>query len=481
MIDMRPVGYVVGQLVAALGLAMLVPAVVDFLAGNGHWPAFFESAVISVGFGGLTALACANGAQDRLTLQEIFLLTTGVWFFLPIFGALPFVIGAPGASVLDAFFEAMSGLTTTGSTVFSGLEELPRGTLLWRGMLQWFGGIGIVVVAMVFLPELGVGGMQIFKSEGFELGGKILPRASQIASQISVIYVAMTVVCGLTFHALGMSGFDAVVHAMATLSTGGFANYDASFGAFGPAVQYAAVVFMLLAAMPFVRFVQLANGSARPLLRDTQIRTFLVITSVVALALTLWLWSRDGMTETAFREALFNGVSVLTGTGYASADYMLWGAFPAVFLFFVGLVGGCAGSTACSIKVFRYQLLFASLRAQVRRIHSPTGLFKPRYDGKPVSDEVLSSVMVFFVTFVLSLGLLSVLLGMTGLDAITALSGAATAIANVGPGLGSEIGPAGNFAGLNDAAKWLLIWGMLIGRLELLAVFVLLTPQFWRA
>lgn len=483
MFDLRPVGYVIGLLVAFLGATMLAPMAVDFADGNLHWRVFLESAIVTTLVGGLIALACVNGVQSGLSIQQTFLLTTGVWVALPLFGALPFMLGETDARFVDGFFEAMSGLTTTGSTVFSGLEDLPRGILLWRALLQWFGGIGIIVVAMVFLPELRVGGMQIFRSEGFDTFGKILPRATEISSRISVIYVTLTAAAALAYYIFGMSGFDAIVHAMTTVATGGFANYDSSFSGFSAGVEYTAVVFMMLAALPFVRYVQLASGSARPLFKDSQIRAFFATAGVIVLGLTLWLWlgapSGPGK-EIEMRTAMFNVVSILTGTGYVSENYMLWGAFPVVLFFFIGLVGGCAGSTSCSIKVFRYQLFFASVRAQIRKIHSPNGVFVPRYQGRAVGEDVLSSVMSFFVFFVVTLGLLSVLLGLTGLDAITAVSGAAAALANIGPGLGAEIGPAGNFAGLNDPAKWILSAAMLIGRLELMAVYVLLTIRFWR-
>ena len=480
MLDFRASSAIIGRLVAVLGLAMLAPMAADLSAGDRNWIAFAEASFGCVFFGAAVAAASGRASIGALDIPQTFVLTTFCWLVLPMFGALPFALGAPQASLTDAFFEAMSGMTTTGSTVFAGLDAMPAGTLLWRGMLQWFGGVGIVVVAMVFLPELGVGGMQIFRSEGFETGGKILPRAKAIAAQISVIYVALTLACGLIYAALGMSGFDATVHAMTTLSTGGFANYDASFGAFGAVAHYVCAAFMILAALPFVRYVQAVAGDMNPLWRDGQIRTFLAVIATVTGLLTLHLWAHDGMTEVAFREALFNAVSVMTGTGYASADYGAWGAFPVVLIFFTGLVGGCSGSTACSVKIFRYQLLFASLKAQVRRIHAPNGVFVPRYEGRTVSDEVLGSVMIFFVTFVLLLGLFSVALGLTGLDIITSVSGAATALANIGPGFGPIIGPAGNFATLNDTAKWLLCGAMLLGRLELMAVLVILTPQFWR-
>ncbi|MEL7132456.1 MAG: TrkH family potassium uptake protein [Pseudomonadota bacterium] len=482
MIDLRPVGYVIGLLVAALGLAMILPLLVDVAEGRGHWPVFAECAILTVLIGGLIALSCQNSVKEGLTIQQTFLLTTGVWLALPIFGALPFVLGATEARFVDAFFEAMSGLTTTGSTVLSGLDELPKGLLLWRGILQWLGGIGIIVVAMVFLPELRVGGMQIFRTEAFDTFGKILPRATEIASRISVIYVALTLICALAYIAAGMGAFDATVHAMTTIATGGFANYDASFAAFGPGVSYVATIFMILAALPFVRFVQLSAGTARPLLYDRQIHVFLITAFTIVAVIAGWnLWQQNAANEGAVRAALFNTVSLMTGTGYANADYGQWGSFAVAVLFFTGLIGGCAGSTACSIKVFRYQLLFASIKAQLQKTRSPHGIFTPRYAGRPVGEDVLNSVMSFFMFFVVTLGVLAVALAMTGLDFVTALSGASTALANIGPGFGDEIGPSGNFAGLNDTAKWLLAAAMLIGRLELMAVYVIFTIQFWRA
>lgn len=481
MLDYRPVGYVIGLLVAALGVTMLAPLVADLNAGNGHWPIFLEASIFTILFGGLMSLACSNGVSSGLTLRQTFLLTTLVWLTLPIFGAIPFVLGATNADVTNAFFEAMSGLTTTGATVFSGLEALPDGLKLWRGILQWLGGVGIIVVAMVFLPELRVGGMQIFRSEGFDTSGKILPRAGQIATSISFIYVGLTVACALAYTMTGQSAFDAAVHAMTTVSTGGMGNYDSSFSKFGALTQYVAVIFMILAALPFVRFVQLLAGTAKPLFFDPQIRVFLITLTISILLVASWLWGRGGaLTESAFRESLFNVVSIMTGTGYASADYMSWGTFPVVMFFFIGLIGGCAGSTSCSIKVFRYQLLFASIKSQIRQIHSPHGIFTPRYDGRAVSEDVLNSVMAFFVAFILSIGVFSVALGLTGLDFITSVSGASAALANIGPGLGQEIGPAGNYAGLNDPAKWILSIAMFVGRLEIMVVLTILSLRFWR-
>ncbi len=481
MIDLRPVGYVIGLLVGALGVTMLIPMAIDLAEGNNHWPAFLQSAILTALVGGFTALACANGVSQGLSIQQTFLLTFGVWLALPIFGAIPFALGATDARFVNAFFEAMSGLTTTGSTVFINLDSLPDGILLWRSMLQWFGGIGIIVVAMVFLPELRIGGMQMFRSEAFDTMGKILPRATAIATQISAIYCVLTLACTLAYLAAGMSAFDAINHAMTTIATGGFSTTDASIGAFPGATEYIATVFMILAALPFVRYVQLVAGSGRPLFSDTQIHALLwTIAAAVTILVFYRMSSTGGTLEEAFRQALFNLTSILTGTGYASTDYQLWGPFAVTIFFFIGLIGGCAGYTCCSVKIFRYQILFSSIKAQIRRIHSPHGVFTPRFDGRTVSDDILSSVMAFFVMFIVSLGIFSVALGATGLDFITSISGAATALANVGPGLGGQIGPAGNFAGLNDAAKWILIAAMLTGRLEILGVYALLTVNFWR-
>ncbi|MGA0280691.1 MAG: TrkH family potassium uptake protein [Paracoccaceae bacterium] len=482
MIDLRPVGYVIGILVALLGAAMLFPLLVDLAEGRGHWPAFFESAAITFGIGVLLSMACSNGVKAGLSIQQTFLLTTGVWLALPLFGALPFLFGATEARYVDAFFEAMSGLTTTGATVFTGLETLPKGLLLWRGILQWLGGIGIIVVAMVFLPELRVGGMQIFKAEAFDTLGKILPKARTISMQISVIYISITMLCIGAYYAVGLSAFDATVHAMTTVATGGFSNYDASFGAFGAGAEYVCVVFMILAALPFVRYVQLINGSFLAIFKDVQVKSFLFIILILSVLTAGVVYRNFGFAEEeAIRKALFNITSIISGTGYASADYGLWGGFLVTLFFIIGLIGGCAGSTACSVKIFRYQIVFASVTTQLRKIRSPNGIFIPRYDGRAIEEDVLSSVMSFFIFFMVTLGVVAILLGMTGLDLITSLSASAAALANIGPGLGEHIGPSGNYAGLNDYAKWILSAAMLIGRLELLAVFAILTRQFWRA
>ena len=481
MFDLRPVANLIGLLVTAQGLAMLVPAAVGYVSGDGEVDTFLLSAFLSLVAGGGVALSTLGTIRRRMNIQQVFLMTTLVWLVLPVFAALPFWIGAPGAHYTNAFFEAMSGLTTTGSTVFIGLDLMPRATLLWRGMLQWFGGVGIIVVAMALLPALKVGGMQIFRSEGFDTMGKVLPRAAEISVSISSIYLGLTVICALTYGFVGMEPFDAVVHALTTIATGGYSNYDASFGAMSGAPEYVASLFMILASLPFVRYVQIVGGTAQPLFQDSQVRAFLfILATIVVIMVSYLLLVRGELTETAVRQSLFNVTSIMSGTGYASTDYQIWGSFPMAMFFLMGLIGGCAGSTTCSIKVFRFQLLIAAIRAQIRRIHSPHGVFTPRYEGRPVSPDVYSSVMAFLVMFMVTLVVLSIALALTGLDLTTSISGAAAALANIGPGLGDIIGPAGTYNSLSDPAKWMLAMAMLLGRLELMSVFVLFTLAFWR-
>ena len=483
MMDFRPVGYVIGLFLLGLGALMLAPALLDALSptGKGGWRAFVVAFIFTVLVGGALTLGCLNGRQERLQVDQALLMVVASWVVAPLFGALPFMIDNGPLDPVDAIFEAVSGLTTTGSTVMQRLDVMPPGLLLWRALLQWIGGIGIIVFGIAFLPSLRLGGMQLFRTEGFDADGSSLGKARDIAASIFLLYVGLTAACALVYGACGMVAFDAVTHAMTTLATGGFANYDASFGQFGASAQYACVAFMILASLPFLRFIDLIRDDARRLMNDPQIRAFLGVALAAWIMLLVSQAARsDQPFEEAFRETLFNSVSILTGTGYTTTNYNEWGAFAMMIFFTVGLIGGCAGSTCCSVKVFRYQILAAVAFAEIRRLRRPNGVFTARFGGKRVTSDVVTSVVVFFFVFIVSLALLSLALASTGLDGVTAVSGAATALANVGPGLGETIGPVGNFATLDDSAKLLLVLGMLLGRLELLGVFALLSPGFWR-
>ena len=481
MIDVRPVAHIIGLVIVALGTAMLFPMALDWLAGDPNWQAFLKSAVLCLIAGGAVALATANALAGGLNLQQIFLLTVFAWVAACFFGALPLVLGAPQLGWLDAIFEATSGLTTTGATMIVGLDDLPQGANLWRAMLHWLGGLGIVIVAMLFLPVMKVGGMQFFRSEGFDTLGKVLPRALDISSALVQIYVVLTVACAVVYAALGMTGFEAVVHALSTVSTGGFSSSDQSFAKFAGALEYAAVVFMLAGSLPFIRFIQAWQGEWVPLWRDRQVRAYLRWNAyAIGVIVAYEMLTHDMPFEVVLRETTFNVVSIFSGTGFTSADLSGWGAFPFVILFVTGLIGGCTSSTGCSVKVFRYLILLEAVKLQLRRLYAPNAVHTLRYDGRAVDDDVLNAVISFFTLFMLSFGLLSVALALTGLETKTAVTAAWTAIANVGPAFGPEVAPTGALVAFPDAAKWVMIFGMLLGRLELMAVFVILLPRFWR-
>ncbi|SDD61832.1 trk system potassium uptake protein TrkH [Paracoccus isoporae] len=482
MIDIRPVAHTIGRISVALGAMMLFPAVIDYNAGDPNWIRMAQSSVLVVVLSWLVVAATAS-SRGNLTIEQSFLLTSGLWLVLPLIGAVPLMLGAPGLNFTDAFFESMSGLTTTGTTVIPKLDDLPPGTNMWRAILQWSGGLGIVVVAMVFLPVMKVGGMQFFRSEGFDTLGKVLPRAGQIAAEMTWIYLGITVICALLYVVTGMSAYDAVLHALTTCSTGGFSNYDASFGAFiGPA-EWVATLFMILASLPFVRMLQAIRGDLAPIWRDSQVRTYIrwLAYAIGVIIIYRLAYMHDVSNPwDILRETVFNVITVFSGTGFASTNVLQWGHLPFAVLFCAALIGGCTGSTGCSVKIFRYQVLFQAIRAQIRRMQSPHRLYPLRLAGKRLEKDVVDSVMTFFTMFVLSFGLLIVGLALTGLHPKTALTAAWTAIANVGPVWGPEITSNGSIQRFPDAAKWLMSFGMYLGRLELISVLVLLLPRFWR-
>ncbi|MDA8870550.1 TrkH family potassium uptake protein [Rhizobiaceae bacterium] len=480
-LDLRPVMLVIGALVSILGLTMLVPAFVDFAAGNPDWQIFLLAFVTTFGFGALM-FAATRGSGGSMTTRQAFVMTTSVWITLAGFGALPLYWSGIAPTFTDAYFEAMSGFTTTGATVLTGLDDMPPGILLWRGMMQWLGGLGIIVMAVAVLPMLQIGGMQLFKAEAFDTPEKILPRAREISGAITLIFVNLTLLCMFFYLLSGMSLLDAVVHAMTTVATGGFSNHDASLGYFDSAgVDVTAAVFMIIGSLPFLLYVQALQGSLRPLAVDSQVRTFLALLSlfiVIAWAIQQTQDIRSGWD--AARYALVNVTSIMTGAGFATDDYDAWGPASVALFFFITFIGGCAGSTSCGMKVFRVQVLAQTLRQHVASVLYPHGVFTPRFNGKPIPDRVVSAVMSFFFLYIATFAVSAIALSLTGVDAQTALSAAGTAIANVGPGIGERIGPAGNYQTINDTAKWILSATMLIGRLELFTVLVMLSPRFWR-
>ena len=481
MLDFRPVFLVVGILLTTLAVGMIIPAVVDAVAGHPEWQVFAMSAGVTMFVGVAMALTSRAGGTS-FTVRQAFVMTTLSWVSITVFAALPFAFSELDMSFTDAFFEAMSGITTTGSTVITGLDSAPPGILLWRALLQWLGGIGIIVMAIAVMPMLRVGGMQLFRVEASEQSEKVMPRAAQIATAIGAIYLGLTVLWAGAYWWAGMDGFEAIVHSMTTIATGGFSTSDASLGHFASvSIDAIATVGMLVGGLPFLLYLRTAQGDFRVLFRDTQVRSFITIVAVVVVFSAAWLWLDNGFDPLqALRYAAFNVASVITGTGYSTANYGLWGSFAVPIFFFLMFIGGCAGSTTCGIKVFRFQVLYAAAHTQIHHLLQPHGVFIPYYNRRPIPDDVIISVLSFFFVFGLSFAVLAMGLGILGLDFLTAVSSAATAISNVGPGLGPVVGPSGTFQSLPDAAKWLLAAGMLLGRLELFTVIVLFTRSFWR-
>jgi len=479
--DFRPVILVTGTLLSILAVMMCIPAIVDYAAGHPDWETFVISAGVTLFVGVGMALTSRTGGS-KLSIRQAFVMTTASWIALTFFAALPFLYSELGLSFTDAVFESMSGLTTTGSTIITGLDNAPPGVLLWRALLQWLGGIGIIVMAISVLPMLKVGGMQLFRMESSDHSDKVLPRAAQIATAISIIYLILTGIWACGYWLFGMTGFEAIAHAMTTIATGGFSTSDASVGHFrSPALEYLATIGMLVGSLPFILYLKTLQGDWRALLTDSQVQWFAATIVILIIFLTLWLSLNNSFPPTtAFRLAAFNIVSIITGTGYASTDYGAWGNFAYPLFFMIMFIGGCAGSTTCGIKIFRFQILYAAARTQVHHLLQPHGVFIPYYNRRPISDEIIVSVLSFFFMWFLTFSALSLGLGMLGLDFLTALSSAATSVANVGPALGPIVGPTGTFQPLPDAAKWMMIGGMLLGRLELFTVIVLFSRTFWR-
>lgn len=481
MFDFRPIFYAVGILILFLGGGMLVPALVDVFMGNPDWITFVASSFLTLFVGGAMVLS-TKGTAKALSLKQAFLMTTLAWVILPVFAALPLILSLMELTFTDAYFEAMSGLTTTGSTVISGLDTAPPGILLWRSILQWFGGIGIVVMAVAILPMLQVGGMQLFRMESSDTSEKILPRTKQIATAIGGLYLFFTAICAMLLIIAGLSPFDAIAHAMTTIATGGFSTSDQSIGVFNSGfVDTVIIVFMIIGSMPFLLYLQVLRGKSIAFWRDEQVRAFLYTVAALVGFVTLWLiYFKEYSPLEALRFGSFNIISIMTGTGYATMDYASWGSFAMTLFFCVMFIGGCAGSTSCGIKIFRFQVVFKNMKTWIAKSMYPSGIFVPRYNGAKISDDVTASVMSFLAFFLIVYLILAMLVAATGVDWVTAFSGAGTAIANVGPGLGDTIGPSGTFGALPDGAKWVLCAGMLLGRLELFTVLVLFSKTFWR-
>lgn len=476
----KPVFYVNGILLLVIAAAMCAPLGIDLYDANDDWKVFASAQAVT-GFAGLALVIMNRQEKFRIGVRETFLLTCVGWVFLAAFGALPFHFSQAKMSYSGAFFEAMSAITTTGSTAIIGLDSLPRGILLWRFMLLWIGGIGFLIIALAVFPMLQISGMQIFKTQSFQIE-KIMPSASQMAAFICSIYAGMTIFAAFALYFAGMNTFDAICHAMAAISTGGISTHDAAVAWFNsPLIEMILVFVMILGGLPFVLHLRLMKGDARAMWKDSQVRIFAYILAGMTLAITLWLVQTEKMAFLqAFRTSLFFSTSYLTTTGFINGDHSHWGQFAIGLGFLAGFLGSCSGSTSGGIKLFRLQILFLTLRQQLAKLISPHGVYPVRYNGKPVEVSLQASVAGFFFIYIMSWLVIGVALQLTGLDFSTAFSGALAAISNTGVGIGNVIGPSGNFANLPTSSVWIFSFAMLFGRIEFLTLLVLFMPHFWK-
>ncbi|MBD2857666.1 TrkH family potassium uptake protein [Spongiibacter sp. KMU-158] len=460
---------------------MCIPLVMAALNHSGNEKSFAVGVIITEASAILAAAISFRHRISMLTPRQMFLITSSVWILISFAGAIPLFL-ISHISFTDAVFESVSGLTTTGSTVLTGLDAMPHDLLVWRSMLQWIGGLGVIGMAVAILPFLKVGGMRLFQTESSDWSDKALPRARSTVSLIIYFYLALTILCSLAYMFDGMDAFHAINHAMTTISTGGFSTSDNSFAQFADLPSHwIAIVFMMLGSLPFVLYIQSFMHRRMVFLHDQQVRGFLYCVLVFSVGMSIYLWREGVDLPHAITLSTFNLVSVITTTGYASGDYSLWGPLAVVIFFFATFVGGCSGSTAGGVKIFRFQILAMLMRENTRRALHPRAVIQRRYNNQVVDDAVVLSTASFIFIMILTLAVITLLLASSGLDLVTAFTAASTSLMNVGPGLGDIIGPAGNFASLTDSSKWILCLGMLLGRLEFVTLLILFSPDYWRA
>ncbi len=481
MTSNKTVFFIVGILLVILGIFMMIPYAVQLIYEENS-NSFFSSAIITVVIGILTVLASLK-KENQLNLQQAFLFSTLAWSSIALFGSLPFLLSGLNLSFSESFFESMSGITTTGSTTISDLDNSPKSILLWRAIMQWLGGIGIIVMATTVMPLLKVGGMQVFRTDSSD-AEKILPKTIEVAFAIISIYTVLTLACAFAYWTQGMNIFDSIAHSLTTLATGGFSTHNESIGYFkSPSIEFTATIFIILGSIPFIAYLKFVKGNKKIFYKDVQIKgfLFLLVISVFIMFIYLFVNNNEHSIIDNLRISSFNVLSILSGTGYVTDDFGLWGEFPLIFFIFLMFIGGCAGSTTCGIKIFRLQILFLFVGNQIKKLIYPNRIFIVNYNEKKIEDSFVNSVIIFIFSYLFLFLIIAMLLSISGLDFLSAISGSATSISNVGPGLGDMIGPNGNFSEVSDSSKWILSFAMLLGRLEIFAVLVLFLPSFWRS
>ncbi len=475
----QPVLMISGYFISVLGLAMLFPAAVDIFYTRSNWSLFLTSSIISVFIGLSLFLANKNKIKD-ISIQQAYLLTALSWIAVTILAAIPFSLY--GSSGADSLFEAASGVSTTGATIYANVEGLPRSLLLWRALLNGLGGVGIVIFAIAMLPFLGIGGMQIFQRENSDVNEKFMPKISYIAKRIILVYVLLLVVCGLALKLAGMGWFDAICHSLATVATGGLSTKNNSIGYFNsPSIEWIITLFMFLGAIPLTFYHSFLATRNIHSLRSEQVITFTKVLAVYILFMSCWLTYKGiyGFSD-ALRYSAFNIVSIVTTTGFCSTDYLKWGAFASSAFIVFALTGGCTGSTSGSIKIYRWQIVFAQIKRSLIGTTEPNRLLPLKIGSVNIGSGVAGSIFIFLGAYCISVAVLTLLIAITGLEFETAFSAVIACITNSGPGIGKIIGPSGNYSSLSDFAKYLLAFAMILGRLEVMTILVIFTKSFWR-
>ena len=479
MSNYKTVFFTLGILQIILGISMAFPIIIQIIFDELD-SSFIGASLITIIFGTLFFLSNLDH-DKKLSLQNAFLLTALSWLSIAVFSSLPFIFSNLNLSITDSFFESMSGITTTGSTIITDLNSSPKAILLWRALLQWLGGIGIIVMAITLMPIMNVGGMQLFKVSSGDASEKILPKTKEITLRLILIYLILTFLCSFFYNICGMKFFDSLTHSMTTIATGGFSNYNESIGYFNNIkIEIVSMIFIILGSIPFIAYIKFLSGKKNIFYTDTQIKSFIKIIfySIIILFFYLTIFNKS-FSDVSLRSISFNVISILTGTGYVTQNFDNWGSFPLIYFLILMFIGGCAGSTACGIKIFRVQILYLFLKNQLKKIIYPRGIFIIKYDNNNVNEKFMASIIAFIYLYIIIFFIITAMLSLSGLDFTTSISGAATSISNVGPGLGELIGPNGNFSQLPDFSKWILSFGMILGRLELFAILVLFLPSFW--
>jgi len=480
MSNYKTVFFTLGILLIILGVAMTVPVAIQLIYKEFD-STFIISSIITITFGILFFLSNIDHLK-LINTQQAFLLTALSWLSIAIFGSLPFFFSELNLSITDSFFESMSGITTTGATILNNIESSPKGILVWRSMLQWLGGIGVILMAITLMPIMNIGGMQLLKISSYDTSEKILPKSREISLRLITVYVSLTFLCAFFYKIFGMNFFDSLTHSMTTIATGGFSNYDQSIGYFNnPFIEITSIIFIVLGSIPFILYIKFISDDKKIIFKDEQVKLFLKLTLVSILILFFYLAViNQNIFEIHLRSVIFNVVSILTGTGYVTKEFDQWGNFPLIFFLILMFIGGCAGSTTCGIKIFRVHILYHFIRNQLLKIIYPRAVINLKYNYSKVEDKLIASIISFIYLYILIFFVLASLLTLTGLDFITSISGAASSLSNVGPGLGGEIGPNSNYSGLPTVSKWLLSAGMILGRLEIFALLIIFLPSFWR-